>query len=141
MSKTFMTSVSFKEYYLEQLIYLEMQHSKSNFICELLKQHMSEHGIEIPQEEIEKFLDCKENKKKYIPSTKQSFSFDVLNNNVQNNTTNSNVSNADNADNIDNEQMESSNQEPPENNDFQQPQIPKHLKGGKGLPFFAQKQK
>ena len=40
MAKSIMSSVSFKEYYFEQLVFLEMQHSKSNFICELIKKHM-----------------------------------------------------------------------------------------------------
>lgn len=68
MTNTFMSSISFKEYYLEQLVYLEMQHSKSNFICELLKRDMIEKGISIPKEEIERYLNCKKNKEKYTPN-------------------------------------------------------------------------
>lgn len=64
MAKSIMSSVSFKEYYFEQLVFLEMQHSKSNFICELIKKHMEENGISIAQEEIEKYLKAKEERKK-----------------------------------------------------------------------------
>ena len=65
MAKSIMSSVSFKEYYFEQLVFLEMQHSKSNFICELIKKHMEENGIRIAQEEIDKCVEAKKNKQKY----------------------------------------------------------------------------